>query len=83
MKMPLLILFALGAGLSPMRAAADPSEFSLLDWLGTAVDQPPALKKGERRAASPEALCKEVEVPVDEGYGVSARERRVVCEDDR
>jgi len=30
-----------------------------------------------------EALCKEVEVPLDEGYGVSQVEKRSVCRDDR
>jgi hypothetical protein len=79
MKKPLLILFALGAGLSS--AGAGPFELPLFDWLSPTPDRPAA--GSERRARSPEAVCKEVDVPVDEGYGVSRRERRVVCDQER
>ncbi|MBY6242762.1 hypothetical protein [Methylosinus sp. Sm6] len=82
MKKPLLILITLVAGLSLTRADAGTFEFPLLDWLAAGPDEP-ASKEARRPAASPEALCKEVDVRVDEGYGVSGREKRVVCDDDR
>jgi hypothetical protein len=79
MKKPLLILLALGAGLPS--ASAGPFELPFLDWLSPSPDQPAT--GAERRADSPQAVCKEVDVPVDEGYGVSRRERRVVCAQER
>ncbi|HEY8261242.1 MAG TPA: hypothetical protein VIG55_08525 [Methylosinus sp.] len=79
MKKPLLILLALGAGLSP--AGAGPFELPFLDFLSPTPDQPGA--EAQRRADSPQAVCKEVDVAVDEGYGVSRRERRVVCDQER
>ncbi|MBG0809545.1 hypothetical protein IY145_09155 [Methylosinus sp. H3A] len=81
MKKPLLFVFALGAGLAAARADSKALEFSLFDWLPF-LHEDAAEKKETRRAPSPQALCKEVEVPLDEGYGVSRRERRVVCEDE-
>jgi hypothetical protein len=80
MKKPLLILLALGAGAPLSCAQAGPFDFPLLDWLSPTPEQPVG-KKGARRADSPQAVCKEVEVQVDEGYGVSQRERRIVCDD--
>ncbi|ATQ68099.1 MULTISPECIES: hypothetical protein [Methylosinus] len=82
MKTPLLILTTLVAGLSLTRADAGPFSFPLFDWLSPGQEEPTPGKSG-RRAASPEALCREVDVAVDEGYGVSSREKRVICEDDR
>lgn len=82
MKKPLLILLALGAGAPLSCAAAGPFDLPLLDWLSPAPEpEQPVGKKGVRRAESPQAVCKEVEVQVDEGYGVSQRERRIVCDD--
>lgn len=79
MKKSLLFAFALGAGLASAGARSKPVESSLFDWLPF-LHEDDAEAKEARRAPSPQALCKEVEVPLDEGYGVSARERRVVCE---
>ncbi|CAN2534921.1 MAG TPA: hypothetical protein VIF40_05185 [Methylosinus sp.] len=81
MKKPLLFAFAVGAGLAAASVQSKALEFSLLDWLPF-LREDVAEKKDARRVRSPQALCKEVEVPLDEGYGVSRRERRVVCEDE-
>jgi hypothetical protein len=81
MKKPLLFAFIVGAGLAAASAQSKALEFSVFDWLPF-LHEDAAEKKDARRARSPQALCKEVEVPLDEGYGVSRRERRVVCEDE-
>lgn len=79
MKKPLLFAFFIGAGMVAASAQSKALEFSLFDWLPF-LHEDAAEKKDARRARSPQALCKEVEVPIDEGYGVSRHERRVVCE---
>ncbi len=48
------------------------------------VSEPQPQQKPVKRAlpagqASLKAVCKEIEVPVDEGYGVTGHETRVVC----
>jgi hypothetical protein len=80
MKKSLLFLFALGAGLSLPHGEA--AAFDLVDWLASVFDQP-AEKAQDRRDPSPQALCKQIEVPVDEGYGISRRETRRVCDQAR
>jgi len=80
MKKPLLFAFALGAALASASARSKAVEFSLFDWLPF-LHEDAAEKKDTRHARSPQALCKEVEVPLDEGYGVTRRERRVVCDE--
>lgn len=78
MKKPILfLLLALGAGLSLATAAPDApgpdfaARASSRDGGGAQEDP----------ASSPQALCRQVEVQLDEGYGVSRRETRVVCDD--
>jgi hypothetical protein len=41
----------------------------------------PLLMESLDGGAPHEALCREVEVPLDEGYGVSRIEKRSVCQD--
>lgn len=79
MKKPLLFAFVVGAGLAAASARSMALETSLFDWLPFLHDDA-AEKKDAPRGGSAQALCKEVEVPIDEGYGVSRHERRVVCE---
>ncbi|WP_018267391.1 MULTISPECIES: hypothetical protein [Methylosinus] len=79
MKKPLLLAFFVAAALAGASVRSMALEASLFDWLPF-LHEDSAEKKDARHGASPQALCKEVEVPVDEGYGVSRHERRVVCE---
>lgn len=83
MKKPILLLLALSAGLSLACAASSALDGSIL---GSAAAAPPAQERpaGQNSAsdgASPQALCRQVEVPLDEGYGVSSREKRIVCQE--
>lgn len=39
--------------------------------------------RGQRVDPSMEAMCKDVVVPLDEGYGVSGQETRLVCDESR
>jgi hypothetical protein len=49
------------------------------------VAEPPGSQASEQPPAdaSLQAACRELEVEIDEGYGVSSRERRFVCGDSR
>ncbi|BBU60631.1 hypothetical protein MSC49_05660 [Methylosinus sp. C49] len=78
MKKPLLFAFFVAAALAGASARSMALEASLLDWLPFLHED--SAEKKEARRGSAQALCKEVEVPIDEGYGVSRHERRVVCE---
>lgn len=78
MKKSILFVLALSAGLSLASAATsalDGSIFGLAD--STPARERPAQEKAED---GPQALCKQVEVQLDEGYGVSGQETRIVCQ---
>lgn len=79
MKKPILCLLALSAGLS-LASAFDGSIFGFAD--AAASRQRPAAQEGEEQdSSSPQALCRQVQVQLDEGYGVSSQETRVICQD--
>ncbi|PWB83056.1 MAG: hypothetical protein C3F11_08610 [Methylocystaceae bacterium] len=73
MKKPALFLLALGSGFALAGGAPSALDRSL------PADQPATQERSED-LPSPQALCKQVEVKLDEGYGVSGRETRVVCD---
>ena len=79
MKFSRLFLFALS-----LAAAYAPAVFAgpaPVDWAATvAEDQEALLRAPRRHETRAQAPCRDVEVDVDEGYGVSSRETRYVCD---
>ena len=79
----LLAIFALMMLAAPPAAAAEPMlaantapTSSATQTTRKAVEQP--------RAENPlQALCREIFVDVDEGYGVTSKQPRTVCEEPR
>lgn len=78
MKKPILFILALASGLSLASAATSALDGSIFGF----VDSTPSRERPAQGKAddSPQALCKEVEVQLDEGYGVSGQETRVICQ---
>lgn len=65
-------------------AAALDSLLSLAAAAGAANGStPPALEQQQQADAGLRAVCQEREVEIDEGYGISSREKRFVCDSTR
>jgi hypothetical protein len=80
MKKPILFVFIVSVGVFVSRAA--PHAFD--DLLFGLADHRPATERPTTEKADnggPQAICRQIEVEIDEGYGVSGRETRVVCQD--
>lgn len=78
MKTFLLFLLAIGATLaSPRESRA--ADVAIFDWIASIFQDRPEEMAPSRRL-SPQAVCREIEAPTDEGYGVTGHERRVVCD---
>lgn len=82
MKKPVLfLLLAFSAGLSLATAAPSGRDPSNSGLTASAASREPEGAERDRDAPSPQAMCRQVEVQLDEGYGVSSRETRLVCEE--
>jgi hypothetical protein len=62
--------------------------FEMVDSVGASESESGIVRRRERlfvdsvdTSSAQEALCKEVEILLDEGYGVSSVEKRSVCRD--
>lgn len=78
MKKAVPSILAIAAGFS--LAAASALGASIFEWTHPAPFlETPAAR--EQTDSSPQAICKQVEVQLDEGYGVSSQETRVICQE--
>jgi hypothetical protein len=49
-------------------------------WFATTADQAAEPARAPRLSATAQARCRDIEVDLDEGYGVSGTETRQICD---
>jgi hypothetical protein len=71
----------LALGVSGLAASAFAASLAPTDWNATVAERAEPTNKAQRRSDMTAQLpCRDVEVDHDEGYGVSSRETRSVCD---